>query len=53
MSEMDPALISMKLAADYNSLHRSLRPAFINGKPKKIVKHPVSVIKHATFKALI
>jgi hypothetical protein len=43
----------MKAFADYYSLHRKLRLAFINGKPKKAVEHLVSVIKPATLKALI
>jgi hypothetical protein len=33
MSEMDPALRVMKAAADYYSLHKSLRLDSINGKP--------------------
>jgi hypothetical protein len=53
MSEKDPALRVMKAIADYYSLHRNLRLDFINGKPKKGVEHPVSVIRPATFKALI
>jgi hypothetical protein len=53
MSENDPALRVMKAVADYYSLHRNLRLAFINGKPKKAVEHLVSVIKPATLKALI
>jgi hypothetical protein len=43
----------MKAVADYYSLHRNLRLDFINGKPKKVVEHLVSVIKPATLKALI
>jgi hypothetical protein len=43
----------MKAVADYYSLHRNLRLDFINGKPKKAVKHLVSVIRPATLKALI
>jgi hypothetical protein len=53
MSEKDPALRAMKAVADYYSLHRKLRLDFINGKPKKVVEHLVSVIKPATFKAQI
>jgi hypothetical protein len=53
MSEKDPALRAMKAVADYYSLHRNLRLDFINGKPKKAVKHLVSVIGPATLKALI
>jgi hypothetical protein len=53
MSEKDPAMHVMKTVADYYSLHRNLRLDFINGKPKKAVKHHVSVIKPATVKALI
>jgi hypothetical protein len=53
MSEEDPALRVMKAVADYNSLHRNPRLDFINGKPKKAVKHLVSVIRMATLKALI
>jgi hypothetical protein len=53
MSEKDPALRVMKAVADYYSLHRNLRLDFNNGKPKKEVEHLVSVIRPATFKALI
>jgi hypothetical protein len=53
MWEKDPALRVMKAVADYYSLHRNLRPAFINGKPKRAVEHLVSVIKPATLRALI
>jgi hypothetical protein len=53
MSEKDPALRVMKAVADYYSLHRNLRVAFINGKPKKAVEHLMPVIKPATLKALI
>jgi hypothetical protein len=53
MSENDPALRVMKAVSDNYSFHRNLRPDFINGKPKKAVEHPVSVIKPATLKALI
>jgi hypothetical protein len=53
MSEKDPDLRGMKAVADYYSLHRNLRLDFINGKPKKAVEHLVSVIRPATFKALI
>jgi hypothetical protein len=52
MSEKDPALRVTKAVADYYSLHRNLRLDFINGKPKKVVEHLVSVIKPATLKAL-
>jgi hypothetical protein len=52
-SEKDPALRVMKAVADYYSLHRNLRLAFINGKPKKAVERLVSVIKPATLNALI
>jgi hypothetical protein len=53
MSEKDPALRVMKAVADYYSLHRNLRLASINYKPKKAVEHLVSVIKPAILKALI
>jgi hypothetical protein len=53
MSEKDPVLRVMKAVADYYSLHRNLRLGFINGKPKKVVKLLVSVIRLATLKALI
>jgi hypothetical protein len=53
MSEKDPALRVMKAVADYYSLHRNLRLDFTNGKPKKAVEHLVSVIRPATFAALI
>jgi hypothetical protein len=53
VSENDPALRVTKSVSDYNSLHRNLKLDFINGKPKKAVKHLVSVIKPATLKALI
>jgi hypothetical protein len=53
MLEKDPALRVTKAVADCYSLHRNLRLDFINGKPKKAVEHLVSVIKPATFKALI
>jgi hypothetical protein len=53
MSEKDSALRVMKAVADYYSLHRNLRLYFINDKPKKAVKHLVSVIRPATFTALI
>jgi hypothetical protein len=54
MSEKDPALRVMKPVADCYSLHRNLRLYFINaGKPKKALKHLVSVIKPATLKALV
>jgi hypothetical protein len=53
ISEKNPALRVMKAVADYYSLHRNLWLDFINGKPKKAVEHLVSVIKPATFKALI
>jgi hypothetical protein len=53
MSEKDPALRVIKAVADYYSLHRNLRLDFINDKPKKAVKHLVSVIRPATLKALI
>jgi hypothetical protein len=53
MSEKDPALRVMKAVVDYYSLHRNMRLAFINGKPKKAVEHLVSVIRPATLKALI
>jgi hypothetical protein len=53
MSEKDTALRVMKAVADYYSLHRSLRLAFINDMPKKAVEHLVSVMKPATLKALI
>jgi hypothetical protein len=43
----------MKAVADYYSLLRNLRLDFIHGKPKKAVKHLVSVIRPATLKALI
>jgi hypothetical protein len=43
----------MKAVIYFYSLHRNLRLDFINGKPKKAVEHPVSVIKPATLKALI
>jgi hypothetical protein len=44
LSENDSALRIMKEIADYFSLHRNLRLDFINGKPKRAVKHLVSVI---------
>jgi hypothetical protein len=53
ISEKNPALRVKMAVADYNSLHRNLRLDFINGKPKKAVKHLVSVIKPATLKDLI
>jgi hypothetical protein len=53
ISEKDPALRVMKAVSDYYSMHRNLRLDFINGKPKKVVEHLVSVFKLATFKALI
>jgi hypothetical protein len=53
MSEKDPALRVTKAFSDYYSLYRNLRLDFINGKPKKPVKHLVSVFKPATLKALI
>jgi hypothetical protein len=53
MSENNPALRVMKAVADYYSLHRNLRLDFINGKPKKAVKHLVSVIRPATLKTQI
>jgi hypothetical protein len=53
MSEKYPALRLTKAVADYFSLLRNLRLDFINGKPKKAVKHLVSVIKPATVKVLI
>jgi hypothetical protein len=53
ISEKDSALRVMKAVADYFSMHRNLRLDFINGKPKKVVEHLVSVFKLATFKALI
>jgi hypothetical protein len=43
----------MKVVADNYSLHRNMRPYFINGKPKKAVENLVSVIRPATLKALI
>jgi hypothetical protein len=53
MSEKDPVSRVMKAVANYYSLHRNLRLDFINGKPKKVVDHLVSVIRPATLKALI
>jgi hypothetical protein len=53
VSEKDPALRVTKAVADYYSLLRNLRLDFINGKPKKTVKHLVSEIKPATLKVLI
>jgi hypothetical protein len=53
MSEKDAVLRFMKAVTDYYLLHRNLRLDFINGKPKKAVEHPVSVIRPATLKALI
>jgi hypothetical protein len=53
MSEKYLELRVTKAVADYYSLHRNMRLDFINGKPKKAVEHLVSVIKPATFKALI
>jgi hypothetical protein len=52
-SEKDPALRVTKVAADCNYLHRNLTLDFINGKTKKAVVSPVSVIKSDTLKALI
>jgi hypothetical protein len=52
MSENDPTLCVMKAAADYYSLQRNLRLAFISGKPKNAVEHLVSVIKQATLNTL-
>jgi hypothetical protein len=43
----------MKPVGDYYSMHRNLRLAFINGKPKKAVENLVSVIRPATLKTLI
>jgi hypothetical protein len=43
MSEKNPALRVTKAVADYCSLHRNLRLDLINGKPKKAVKHLISV----------
>jgi hypothetical protein len=53
MSEKDPALRIKRAVADYYSLHRNMRLAFINGKPKKAVDHLVLVIILATLKVLI
>jgi hypothetical protein len=53
MSEKDPALRVNKAVADYYYLHRNLRLAFINDKPKKAVEHLVSVIKPTTIMSLI
>jgi hypothetical protein len=53
ISEKDPALRVIKAVTDCYSLRRNLRRELINGKPKKAVEHLVSVIKPATFKALI
>jgi hypothetical protein len=53
MSEKDPALRVMKAVADYYSLHRNLRLDFISGKLKKAVERLLSVIRPATYKALI
>jgi uncharacterized membrane protein YgcG len=43
----------MEAVSDYYSLHRNMRLGFINGKPKKAVKHLVSVIRPATPKTFI
>jgi hypothetical protein len=52
MPEKDPALFVTQAVAYYYSLHRNLRLDFINGKPKKAVEYPVSVIKPVTLKIL-
>jgi hypothetical protein len=44
MSKKDPALRVTKAVADYYSWHENLRLDFINGKPKKAVRHLVSVM---------
>jgi hypothetical protein len=53
ISEKDPELRVTKAVADYYSLHRILRLDFISGKPMKTFAHMMSLIKPATFKALI
>jgi hypothetical protein len=53
MSEKDTALRVTKAVVDYYSLHKNLRLDFINGKPKRAVKHLVSVIRPATIKTLM
>jgi hypothetical protein len=53
MSEKNPALRVTKVIADNYTFRRNLRLDFINGKPKKEVRHLVSVIRSATAKALI
>jgi hypothetical protein len=53
VSKKDPALRVTKAVADYYSLYGNLRFGFINGKPKRVFEHFVSVIKTATVKALI
>jgi hypothetical protein len=49
----DPTLRVTKAVADFCFLHRSLRLKFINGKPKKVVEHLVSVIRPVTLNAMI
>jgi hypothetical protein len=53
MPEKDPALHVTKAVSNYYSLHRNMRLDCINGKPKKGVKHLVSVIGPSTLKTLI
>jgi hypothetical protein len=53
LSQKNPVLLVMKPVADNYSLHRNLRLYLIYGKPNKAVEHLVSVIRPATFKALI
>jgi hypothetical protein len=53
MSEKDPALRVTKAVGDHMTLRRNIKLDLVKGKPKKAVKHIVSVIKPVSLKALV